>query len=133
MLINNNHKIADVNSGASLMDVMIVLIGDAIKMRDIVRAARNKALLLIIILLYTSIFSNLVYAKTNDNGLLLMEIHRPGFTPMEQFSVECFYYDNTNNNRTDDPWIVIVPNNAILEVKLAENDRDLYKISHPPQ
>lgn len=114
------------------MDVMVVLISNTIKMRETLSAARNKAFLSIIILLYLVVFLNLVHAKTSDHGLLVMEIHQPGFKPMEEFSVECFYYDNTNNTRKDDPWIVIVPNNAVLEVKLAENDRDLYEITNPP-
>jgi hypothetical protein len=58
-----------------------------LEMRESASPARNKAAILITMLIIITVFSYPVYGIA-DNGILTMQIFKPGFTPMEQFSIK---------------------------------------------
>jgi len=79
---------------------------------------RFKVVILIMILLIISLFSNPVLG-VSDTGIIAMQIIRPGFTPNEQFSVKCFYYDLPKNQIRDETWTsVCIPNESPKRVRL---------------
>jgi hypothetical protein len=65
------------------------------------RLVRAKLYVHLIMLICIFFGINPILADASGNGLLVMQVIKPDLKPMETFTVECFYYDNLNNNRTD--------------------------------
>jgi hypothetical protein len=94
------------------------------KIKDIKKAGKEANLrfifhIVILLSIYVSLYPT--SAQLFGNGILLMEINKLDLPsrPMEQFSVECFYYDKPNNNRSGDlVSFTPVPKNAKIHVEL---------------
>jgi hypothetical protein len=110
---------------------MVLIVANRLRVGEAISADKAKASLLIAILISIFILSNPISAKADGAGLLVMETSRPGFYPLEEITVKCFYFDNLNNYRRDDPWKVSVPTGPHLEVRLKVDDRDLDLIESP--
>jgi hypothetical protein len=97
---------------------MVLKVANGLRVREAKSTDKAKASLLIAILISIFVLSNPISAKADGSGLLVMETFRRGISPLEDITVKCFYFDNLNNARRDDPWNVKVPIGKRLGVRL---------------